>query len=78
MLELIDLLRDWLSGEIQCQIEDVNAGDDDYILYRGSVNDAFRYFKDLAEQDDSITYELYSYMEIDPATGLLYIPVQEI
>lgn len=78
MLELIDLLRDWLSGEIQCQIEDVHAGEDDYVLYRGSVTGAFRYFKDLAEQDDSIAYELYGYMEIDPTNGLLYIPVQEM
>ena len=78
MLELIDLLRDWLSGDIECQIEDVNANDDDYVLFHGTVSEAFRYFRKLEDADDYITYELNSPMEIDPSNGLLYIMVQEI
>lgn len=46
MLELMDLLRDWLSGDIQCQIEDVNANDDEYVLFNGTVRDAFYHFKE--------------------------------
>lgn len=76
MLELIDLLRDWLEGDIQCQIEDVNAGDDDYVLFNGSVNKAFYYFRDL-EDKEGISYELYTAMQIDPSNGLLYIMVEE-
>ena len=78
MLELMDLLRDWLSGDIQCQIEDVNGNydDDSYILFRGRVTDAFRKFKKL--EDKGIAYELYTYMEIDPSNGLLYIQVEEM
>jgi len=78
MLELIDLLRDWLSGDIECQIEDVHANDDDYVLFNGTVRDAFYHFRNLAEEDNYITYELYSPMEIDPNNGLLYIMVQEM
>lgn len=76
MLELIDLLRDWLSGDIKCQVEDVNA-DDDYILFNGTVNDAFRHFRKLSDKDD-IEYEVYSALEIDPSDGLLYIQVREM
>lgn len=76
MLELMDLLRDWLSGDIQCQIEDVHAGDDDYVLFNGSVNKAFNYFKNL-EDKEGISYEVYQQMEIDPSNGLLYIMVEE-
>lgn len=77
MLELMDLLSDWLSGDIQCQIEDVHANDDEYVLFNGTVRDAFYHFKKLEEADDYITYELYSPMEIDPSNGLLYIMVEE-
>lgn len=76
MLELLDLLRDWLEGDIQCQIEDVHAGDDDYVLFNGSVYGAFYYFKDLADKE-GISYELYTAMQIEPSNGLLYIMVEE-
>lgn len=75
MLELMDLLRDWLSGDIQCQIEDVHANDDEYVLFNGSVRDAFYQFRDL--ENEGISYELYQPMEIDPSNGLLYIMVEE-
>lgn len=76
MLELMDLLRDWLEGDIQCQIEDVHAGDDDYVLFNGSVYEAFYYFRDL-EDKEGISYELNTAMQIDPSNGLLYIMVEE-
>lgn len=76
MLELLDLLRDWLSGDIKCQVEDVNA-DGDYILFNGTVTDAFRHFRKLSDKDD-IEYEVYSALEIDPSNGLLYIQVREM
>lgn len=78
MLELMDLLRDWLSGDIQCQIEDVHGDFDDgsYLLFNGTVSNAFKKFKRL--EDKGIVYEVYGYMEIDPSNGLLYIPVEEM
>lgn len=75
MLELMDLLRDWLSGDIQCQIEDVHANDDEYVLFNGTVRDAFYHFRDL--ENDGVSYEVYQAMEIDPSNGLLYIMVEE-
>ena len=76
MLALMDLLRDWLSGDIECQIEDVHGGDNDYILFHGTVSKAFQKFKKL--EDKGIAYELYTYMEIDPSNGVLYIQVAEM
>lgn len=75
MLELMDLLRDWLDGDILCQIEDVHANDDDYVLFNGTVRDAFYQFRDL--ENEGTSYELYQAMEIDPSNGLLYIMVEE-
>lgn len=77
MLELMDLLRDWLDGDILCQIEDVHADydNDEYILFNGTVRDAFYQFRDL--ENEGTSYELYQPMEIDPSNGLLYIMVEE-
>ena len=79
MLELIDLLRDWLEGDIQCQIEDVHGDYDsgEYLLFRGTVSQAFREFKKLADEE-GIAYELNGYMQIDRSNGLLYIMVEEM
>ena len=78
MLELVDLLRDWLSGDINVQIEDTQGDFDDgsYLLFNGTVNKAFQKFRKL--EDKGIGYELDGYMEIDPSNGLLYIPVRQM
>ena len=75
MFELLDLLRDWLEGDIVCQIEDVHR--DDYILFHGTVSKAYQKFRKLADTK-GISYELYTYMQIDPTNGLLYIQVEEM
>ena len=74
MLELLDLMNDYLDGTIECEIYDYAAGD---ILYTGDVYGALKKFRMFRDRDDA-AYEVVTYMEIDPTSGKLYIPVEPI
>lgn len=74
MLELLDLMNDYLDGTIECEIYDYASGD---ILYTGDVYGALKKFRMFRDRDGA-AYEVVTYMEIDPTSGKLYIPVEPI
>lgn len=70
-MDLLDLLNEYLDGNITCEIYDYNSSD---ILWTGDVYGAAKKFR-MFENRDGVSYRVASLMEIDDY-GKLYIPVE--